>query len=339
MKKSSIAVLLGLLALSFSGHCAENPASTNQSPASIPAGGNRFLFIVETSKAMQPRAGAALQAVANLLQSGIGGQLRSGDTIGLWTYNQDLYGHLPLQKWTPETQKAVASTVLSFLRDQKYEKQGNLAKATTAMQRVVQASQFITTILITDGSDKMHGTPFDAQINQSYQQWGKEQEKAKMPFITTLRAQRGKLMDFRVTPAPWPAELPPLPPEVLAMATNTPPKPKELTSATNAPAKPPPPMGAPLIVSGGKTQPPAAGEGITNTPAATIQQANPPATQIQAPAQPTNQIPPQPAKPTAEQPKAADQEKEKILAVSKPADFAAIPPPAGAATAATLVAS
>src|SRR5689334_10730875 len=63
----------------------------------------RYLFIVDTSYSMRRRADAVQKTASNLLLSGMRGELRRGDTIGIWTINEDLYtGRLPLQRWTPE---------------------------------------------------------------------------------------------------------------------------------------------------------------------------------------------------------------------------------------------
>src|SRR5215472_6554827 len=66
------------------------------SEASAALSSNRYLFIVETSRAMQKREEGLKQAVTNLLGSGMRGQLQSGDTVGLWTYNNELHaGRFP----------------------------------------------------------------------------------------------------------------------------------------------------------------------------------------------------------------------------------------------------
>jgi len=73
---------------------------------------NRYLLIVETSRAMERRSEAALKVAQGLLVSGMNGQLQRGDSLGVWTFNEELYaGRLALQPWSPEApaQKAVAS--------------------------------------------------------------------------------------------------------------------------------------------------------------------------------------------------------------------------------------
>src|SRR5881396_2162018 len=58
------------------------PANSQTNPTSP---SNRYLFIVETSRSMQRRSDGMLAAVQQLLNSGIGGQLKRGDTLGIWT--------------------------------------------------------------------------------------------------------------------------------------------------------------------------------------------------------------------------------------------------------------
>src|SRR5436309_11473548 len=46
--------------------------------------GNRYLFVVETSRAMQGRARGIFNAVKQALDSGLSGKIRQGDTVGIW---------------------------------------------------------------------------------------------------------------------------------------------------------------------------------------------------------------------------------------------------------------
>src|SRR5882724_1036018 len=76
-------------------------AQTN-SPAPAAPHSSRYLLIVETSRSMQRRTQGTLDAVRTLLASGMGGQMRRGDTLGVWTFNDQLYaGSFPLQTVSP----------------------------------------------------------------------------------------------------------------------------------------------------------------------------------------------------------------------------------------------
>ena len=221
---------------------------------------NRWLMIVETSRAMQPRAEAVAQTAANLVLSGMNGQMRTGDTFGLWTFNAGLHrGEFPLQNWTPEKTKQLAEGVALFLARQKFEGRPGRDQMFPAMNTVISNSEFITVILITGGSETFTGTPFDKAINGIHQQWASQQEKAHQPFLTMLRAQHGRITDFEVGRPPGPLEFPPLPPELLI--TNP---------VVSAPAPPKPvvaplaPIGSNIIVHGKKPEPVA--EIVSNPP-------------------------------------------------------------------------
>jgi hypothetical protein len=215
-------------------------------PAKAPLPSNRYLLVVETSRSMQRRADAVLQTVQDLLKSGLGAQLQRGDTLGVWTYNEDLYtGRLPLQTWSPQAQKDVIQHVLAFLKGQKYEKLVRLDKVLPAIAGVINASHSITVILVSSGDENVHGTAFDARINAFYQNWHDKQQKARMPFVTVLSGQDGRYADFTVNTPPWPVQMPSRPREARrGEAAKS--KGVETVHAT------PPPTAPPLIVSGKK---------------------------------------------------------------------------------------
>jgi hypothetical protein len=198
------ALLVGLLCFLPFGV----PAQTNLSVLSS----NRYLLIVETSRSMEGRGSGTLQAIHQLLASAMRGELRKGDSFGIWTYNSQLYtGRFPIQYWSPETQKSIVQKAMVFLQAQTCEKTGNLELVLPTLERVAKNSQLLTVILVSDGEQKIRGTGFDEQINKLYDHWRTEQTKAKMPFITILRSFAGQWTNFTVNPAPWPVEMPPMP--------------------------------------------------------------------------------------------------------------------------------
>lgn len=222
-------------------------AQTGAAKAPLPA--NRCLLVVETSRSMQRRSDGVVQAVQDLLKSGLAGQLRPGDTLGIWTYNESLHaGRFPLQTWSPEAQEGITLRTVGFLKEQKYEKLPILENVLPALSRLIKGSPLITIILISSSEEQIHGTPFDAQINQFYQKWQDVQQKARMPFVTVLRARDGRLTDFTVNTPPWPVQMPPLPQEA-QIAESVQPRTPKVARTT------PPPIAQPLIVSGQKTQP------------------------------------------------------------------------------------
>lgn len=236
-----VAILVGL------GMCAAaqwSPAQTNSPELVYPA--NRYLLVVETSRAMQQHTNVLFTIVRQLVGSKIAAQAHHGDTLGFWTYNEDVYhGVLPLQKWSMGNTADITERVAGFLSAQKFEKVARLDKVT--LDRLNKNSQFITVILICLGDTDVQGTPFDDTINQFLRTWRKKEHEAGAPFVIALRGQAGTFVDYTLNPSPWPAELPVLPKELLTPSTPVQP----VAAATN---KPPAPTVPSLIVSGRKHQ-------------------------------------------------------------------------------------
>jgi hypothetical protein len=226
------------------------PGLNAQTNAPAPAArSNRYLLIVETSRSMQRRSEGVFQAIHALLASSLGGQIRNGDTLGVWTYNEELSaGKLTLQRWSVDAPKTVTSRVIAFVKEQKFEKQGRFEKVLPTLGRIMKNSELITVLLISDGTE-VHGTGFDDRINEVFKTWRAQQQDARMPFVTVMRAYKGKLTDCLVNPAPWVVELPPLP--LGWQAAKVPSKPPATVSSKPATS----PTLPPLVITGKKPEP------------------------------------------------------------------------------------
>lgn len=208
-------------------------ASEGLAAASGPEPPGRYLLIVDTSFSMRRNAENLQNLVGNLVASGMSGELRAGDTLGLWTFSDQLQaGNFPLQRWTPQSRQSVARSVVEFLQRQRYEGKTQLDKVLGPMARVVRDSEKITVVLITDGEEKFNGTPFDAGINTAYRLNVSEQRRLRMPFVTVLRAQGGEFVSWKVSTPPWPVEFPEFPARaVVAAPEPRPPEPEPKPAA------------------------------------------------------------------------------------------------------------
>ena len=82
---------------------------------------SRFLFIFDTSADMKKRLPAVQTELNELLSTGLGGQLRAGDSIGVWTFDKDLRtGQFPLQHWSPDDAVTIAASINKFVGKQRY---------------------------------------------------------------------------------------------------------------------------------------------------------------------------------------------------------------------------
>ena len=223
--------------------------SAQTKPVQPALSSDRCLLIVETSKSTRSCANAMVKVVQDMLMSGLNGQLRPGDTLGVWTFDDDLYtGRFPLQTWSALDQKDIARRTAAFLKAQKFDKEPSLSKVLPALTRVIEGSQLLTVILVSSGDEKMRGTQFDERINEFYRQWHDQQQQAHMPFVTVLRVKNGQLADYVVNTPPWPLQMPRRSAETQS-ARALPAKPLEAPKVASSATV------APLIVSGKKPVP------------------------------------------------------------------------------------
>jgi len=123
---------------------------------------HRWLLMFDTSSAMRSRSKATEETVQDLLTTGMHGQVHPRDTIGIWTFSDRLHaGEAPLQVWSPDKAQMIARHTLEYLDTLRYAKSANLEVALTNMYAVVDATDFITVILFSDGDQSIKGTPFN----------------------------------------------------------------------------------------------------------------------------------------------------------------------------------
>lgn len=281
---------------------------------------NRWLFIFNTSAAMRDRADGVLAVTQDLLTSGMHGNLRAGDTIGIWTYNNELRAdEAPLQTWSPEAAPGIAANTLQFLSRHKYEKPAAFGDVLVNMLRVIKMSDVITVVLISDGSDPMVGTPFDERLNAFYKKNYQSQRKQRMPIITVIRGERGQILTNTLALAPWPVDIPAVPPPVVAKA---------------APPKSPPPPPAPpkpvpsLVIIGTKA------ETTFHPPSDLPEHVDVPSAPAPTPAKPVETKPTEPpaetakaeAPPVTPEPTAAPKTESTIAPAAKPEPTPTVPP-------------
>jgi hypothetical protein len=267
---------------------------------------NRFLFVFDTSRDMKPRLEAVEKTLNTLLATSLSGQLHAGDSMGVWTFGQDLRpGDYPLQSWNPDRAVMIASNLVKFVDSQHYAKSTRFEALQPLLNEVVHDSERLTVLIFCDGESKFSGTPFDDGINQIFGQKSGEQKRAGQPFVIVLRSQLGQYVGCSMGLPPQPLsypQFPPLPPP--------PPAPK----VTNTPPPTPAVVVPPLILIGTKPE--------SSLPATKAPPTNPPAAAIPAePEQPTNALVTTPAVPAPTNP---------IAQTTMQTNAAPPPPPAAA---------
>lgn len=254
---------------------------------------NRLLFVFDTSLEMKRRVPAVQAALKTMLATSTNNELRLNDSVGVWTFDNELHvGQFPLQRWQPDNAAVIATNINTFVARQKYSKKTRFDAFLPLLNQIVRNSERLTVVIFCDGDGEIYGTPYDSGVNQIFHQRQAERKKARLPIAVVLRSQLGKYVDCVVSFPPQPVTLPVFPP--LPEPAPAPPK--------VVPA-PPRPIVPPLIIIG--------------TPATNRV---PPPAAIPAPSAPTS-LPPTPISATPNPPPPA------VASTSAPAAASEVKPP------------
>lgn len=232
---------------------------------------SRYLFVFDTSSAMEKRVPAEVKGINEFFAITLNGELHPGDSIGAWAFSRELRtGEFPLELWQPQERSAIPLDIIGFVKDRHYSKSTRFDQLMPTLNQVVRSSPRLTTIIFCDGDGQISGTPVDAKFNSIFKQNKRAMKKAREPFIIILRSQFGQYVGFsintpdNITLPPFPP-LPPPPPAPIAAAPKPPPPsgPPPLVIigtrvGTNVPAAmPPPPVPPPRLPATAPANPPA----------------------------------------------------------------------------------
>lgn len=187
-------------------HAAQNPAFTY--PEADP-NGERFLFIVDLSENMEDLQAENESALYELIGGGIFGQMRTGDTFGVWTFNSEAFpGRFSMKVWDQKRAIQQGTVAAAFISSQNYEKSSNIKEVMKQLKPVIHSVSNLNIFLISDGGSGMSGTPLDKAINADYKSRKSDRRRAKKPFITSLVVREGWIVSHQVVIAGEPIRLP-----------------------------------------------------------------------------------------------------------------------------------
>jgi hypothetical protein len=207
----------------------------------------RWLLIFDTSSAMKKFLPATTAELQNLFFNSASGQIRAGDSIGVWTFDKKLHaGGYSQLTWMPGQAAVDAADLTVFLNNQHYTDKTTYAALHPALDRLIAHSQRLTVIIFCDGRDNLKLTPYDKEINQTFQQLNMGRKDLKVPFVLVVRTQEGQFVGATVNVPPGSIDLPPFPllPEPVETAPASP---------VQTPVNAPPPVVVPppsLVIVG-----------------------------------------------------------------------------------------
>ena len=141
---------------------------------------------------MQRRTDAHARSRAGLGAVRPGRPVAARRYAGLWTFNEDpVCGPVPVADVVAASAAGtLPQRTLTFLKAQKYEKQASFDKVLPGLGSCHRGlrthhgdSDFQR------GRKCSRARPLTSRINEYYQRWHDQQQKARMPFVTVLRAR------------------------------------------------------------------------------------------------------------------------------------------------------
>ncbi len=213
--------LAGLVCLA--GNVASGAEFVDRSANNAPEG-HRFLFVVETSSGNRKFESGNRQALFDLIVNGINGQMRTGDTYGIWTFSEEVHsGEFPLTVFEKDQALELAGQAAAFLQKQRYVKRTSLQFLVNDLRHLSDRVGDFNVFIISSGEDPIGGTPFDQNINAAYKALSKQSAKTGRPMVTTFVVRKGRPVRSGVVLAGDRIVLPERPPESMAATPKRPP--------------------------------------------------------------------------------------------------------------------
>ena len=173
---------------------------------------NRYLFVVDASFSMSRLKPQLLQTISALIENGVDGRLRSGDTFGLWIFTRQVDTDFPMQVWEKPQCQSIAAAAASHIKKQPFQKQGPFAPVVADMLAVIRAAKDVTILIFTDGDEPLKGTRFDKPINAAMNEVASRLRSDRKPLIIALTARVGEIVAWGVNSPERLVPLPQLPP-------------------------------------------------------------------------------------------------------------------------------
>ena len=213
---------------------------------------NRVLLIFDTSSAMKKRLPEEEKGIQKLFALNFSSELQPGDTIGVWTFDQNLRaGEFPLQYWQTGEINTISSNIVTFVEKHHYSKTTSFQKLMPRLYDVMNSSPRLTTLIFCDGEAPIKGTPVDNSINADFKNNEAAMRKDREPYVLVFLTQSGNYVGSTISTADS-INMPqfPLPPAPPAPVVEAPPMPEPTVppliiigrgSDTNVPLPAPPP--------------------------------------------------------------------------------------------------
>lgn len=154
----------------------------------------RYLFLIDQSPEMATRQLATVQTIYDIVHSGFENEIKPGEKFALWFYGSRLQT-TPAFVWQAGQETAIARQVANLFTGRIYSRIRPREQTLADAAPYIAASPKITVFIVTDGSQPLAGTPYDAKINAAISEKHLLFTRADKPFVITLMAKNGNWAD------------------------------------------------------------------------------------------------------------------------------------------------
>jgi hypothetical protein len=154
---------------------------------------HNFLFIVDSSSAMERHKPMAIKLVQEVIASKFEEQIEPGDSIDIWTYDADKNLHgFPPQIWKPAEAQSISEKARDYLEQYPFHGKSDFSRVAADLNLLVPQTKALLIVVITAGETPFSGIHLDLDINEFLGRKGKLGPGVE-PFLISMAAIKGAL--------------------------------------------------------------------------------------------------------------------------------------------------
>lgn len=194
---------------------------------------HNFLFVVDTSGSMDSQKVLAANLVRWGIYSGFLGQAQEGDSIDIWTYDDENHiTRYPPQIVGRHDPEQMALAAGRFIEGLKFRGRSLFPPVATDLNLLMPHTKGLLVMIVTDGEEPISGISVDIDINEYIAREKRERPDSRDPYLISFAVVNGQISQWTVHHGDQELQLAALPerpkPEpVLAKVEKTPAKKKK----------------------------------------------------------------------------------------------------------------
>lgn len=164
-------------------------------------GGDNFtyLFVIDISNTMNAKSRAMSLGIADMIEKGVGGKMKDGDTIMIWTYGDKVNtAEFKSVLWDYKQARDISNQIFVYLKNLKYSRSAVKNILYEKIIQLIPNKDNLIIYFVSDGTKPIIGVPFENDLQtvfrENYARWKAE----KIPCITAIFIDKGKIINWAI---------------------------------------------------------------------------------------------------------------------------------------------